>query len=77
MIKTWLMMPIFFMSANYLQHCVYEKYQVPSVFHWRLYMIGKTTITFLPLLNLIRNLMESTPQSVQPEDLPKVELQLT
>jgi hypothetical protein len=25
-------MLILFMSANYLQHCVYEKYQVPSLF---------------------------------------------
>ena len=25
-------MLILFMSANYVQHCIYEKYQVPSVF---------------------------------------------
>ncbi|XP_012568212.1 GDSL esterase/lipase At1g29670-like isoform X2 [Cicer arietinum] len=31
-IKTWFVMTILFLSANYLQHCVYGKSQVPCLF---------------------------------------------
>lgn len=30
--KTWLVMPLFFLAANYMQHCVVGEPQVPCLF---------------------------------------------
>jgi hypothetical protein len=78
MIKTWLVILILFMSANYLQRRVYEKYQVPSLFIFGDSLYDSENNNNHPTFaEFDYKPYGIIPRSAQLEDLPTVELQLT